>query len=123
MVVTLAFILVFPTARLYMSQQVEKAELRSAVEAAKAENGDLKAQLGRWEDPAFVKAQARERLTYVMPGERSYRVSDPQNAPSPPASAAPSSAPQHLAANSDADAVDPWYAVLWDSTVVAGSTP
>ena len=30
----------------------------------------------RWEDPVYVRAQARDRLYYVMPGEVSYLVMD-----------------------------------------------
>jgi hypothetical protein len=32
----------------------------------------------RWEDPVYVRAQARDRLYYVMPGEVSYLVMDAQ---------------------------------------------
>jgi hypothetical protein len=30
----------------------------------------------RWEDPAYIRSQARDRLYYVMPGEVSYLVMD-----------------------------------------------
>ena len=30
----------------------------------------------RWSDPAYIRAQARDRLYYVMPGEVSYLVLD-----------------------------------------------
>ena len=35
---------------------------------------ELEKQRARWDDPAYVRAQARDRLYYVMPGEISYLV-------------------------------------------------
>jgi cell division protein FtsB len=120
MVALVVFMLVFPTIRLYQAQQVEKAQLKAELAAADDTNTELQAQLDRWNDPAYVKAQARERLSFVMPGDRSYRVSDPQNAPETTPSAAATAT--HLT-DPDATAAetgDPWYAELWVSTVVAG---
>jgi len=34
----------------------------------------LTTQRARWNDPAYIRAQARDRLFYVMPGETSYLV-------------------------------------------------
>lgn len=45
----------------------EKAQLRESVD-------DLEAQLELWNDPAYVEAQARQRLGFVMPGEQGYVV-------------------------------------------------
>jgi cell division protein FtsB len=117
----LMFTLIFPTLRLYMAQQVERAQLRAQVEAAAARNEDLLAQLKRWEDPAFVKAQARQRLSFAMPGDRTYRVSDPGNAPPVRSPAAPEAEPTHLGQETEDDQADPWYAELWTSVVVAGN--
>jgi hypothetical protein len=36
----------------------------------------MKEDLKRWDDPAYVRAQARNRLYYVMPGEISFLVMD-----------------------------------------------
>jgi len=121
LIATLAFILVFPTARLYSAQQVEKARLVAAVEAAKARAEYLQAELDRWEDPAFIKAQARKRLSYVMPGETSYRVSDPENAPVVPTSAPPAPSPDPTVVEPANAERAPWYFELWDSTIQAGS--
>ena len=35
---------------------------------------DLQGQLSRWNDPAYVTAQARERLGWLVPGETGYTV-------------------------------------------------
>jgi hypothetical protein len=37
---------------------------------------DLQAQLGRQADPMFAERQARQRLTYVLPGDRLIVVVD-----------------------------------------------
>ena len=44
------------------------------VAATQAELDVLNGQRARWDDPAYVRAQARDRLYYVMPGEISYLV-------------------------------------------------
>ena len=45
---------------------------RAALDAARKE-------LTLWQDPDYVKAQARERLHFVMPGERQYIVTGTPN--------------------------------------------
>ncbi len=57
-----------------LRQQVAQAQAnvtqaRNAVEQMKIERT-------RWEDPVYIKSQARNRLYYVMPGEVSYLVMD-----------------------------------------------
>jgi hypothetical protein len=34
----------------------------------------LQSQVARWNDPAYIEAQARNRLLFVLPGEYSYLV-------------------------------------------------
>ena len=58
------------------------------------------------EDPAYVKRVARERLQFVMPGERAYVVVAPPTAPVA-APAADGPGPVGAAA--------PWYSQLWGS--------
>ncbi|MDR1634432.1 MAG: septum formation initiator family protein [Bifidobacteriaceae bacterium] len=121
MIGLLAFSLVFPTLRLYMAQQLQTAELKAQVEAAAEVNQELEAQLKRWQDPSYVKAQARQRLSFAMPGDRTYRVSDPENAPVTPTVAPSPAAPTHLLQPDPSEQPDPWYAQLWQSVVVAGN--
>ena len=42
------------------------------MEAARAEVAGLEVQRERWRDPAYIAAQARERLMFVFPGEIGY---------------------------------------------------
>jgi cell division protein FtsB len=118
----LVFALVFPTARLYLAQREETARLEAEVAAAQARAEELNSEVERWNDPAYVRAQARERLGFVVPGDRSYRVVDPENAPE----LVPEATPQGVNANplpgaADDLGPDPWYTTLWESTVAAGA--
>ncbi len=60
--------------RVYFAQAQEIAALRTEIEQTNEQIATLKDQIERWNDPAFVKAEARERLGWVMPGETGYRV-------------------------------------------------
>ncbi|WP_246125192.1 FtsB family cell division protein [Cellulomonas xylanilytica] len=116
-VLLLAFVLVYPTLHSYLQQRVEVDQLRAEVEAARERNDDLEADLLRWDDEAYVRAQARERLSFVMPGEKAFRVIDPETVPdTPPAAEGPASV-------LDSGSTLPWYATVWESVAVAGVTP
>ena len=113
-VVALAFAVVAPSVRAYMDQQVMLDGLRAEAATAQAEVDDLEADVARWDDPAFVVAQARERLAYVFPGETPYRVIDPESVTGPAdGSPAGERAPDALAGAA-------WYDRLWGSVVDAG---
>lgn len=114
-VVAVAFILVFPTMRSYLNQQVQLQQLRADVAAAEQQNEDLQAELDRWSDPAYVEAQARERLAFVMPGEQALRVADPEIVPEQTADTDATDGPAVAS-----DPTRPWYAQIWDSVQVAG---
>jgi hypothetical protein len=55
--------------RSWFAQRAEIAGLRSDVDAARERVAALEVQKQRWEDPAFVAAEARKRLHFVLPGE------------------------------------------------------
>lgn len=116
-IVALALALVLPSLRVYMDQQRELSQLRAERDAARAEVDDLTAELARWDDPAFIVAQARERLAYVFPGETPYRVIDPEFVTA--------SAPDSAAGMADHDPAAglPWYDNLWGSVVATGEGP
>ncbi len=73
LVVLAAFVLV-PTIGTYVDQRQQIAALEAAVRLSHEEVADLKAQRERWQDPAYITTQARERLYYVKPGEVVYLV-------------------------------------------------
>ncbi len=69
------------TLQVYFAQQRDLAVAEQQIRDRQAQIGALETELARWNDPAYVKAQARERLGWVMPGETGYRVVDDQGNP------------------------------------------
>jgi hypothetical protein len=55
--------------RAWLDQRSQLAALTEQRDALSDEVADLKAARELWKDPAYVRAQARERLNYVLPGE------------------------------------------------------
>jgi hypothetical protein len=70
-VATLLIALSVPT-RAWFAQRAQIAGLRADVESAEQRVADLQVQQQRWSDPAFVAAEARRRLHFVLPGEVGY---------------------------------------------------
>ncbi len=60
--------------RVWVVQSEDLALAQAQIEQRTARVAQLEDELSRWSDPAYVKAQARERLGWVMPGEVGYRV-------------------------------------------------
>ncbi|MFZ0530273.1 MAG: septum formation initiator family protein, partial [Propionicimonas sp.] len=60
--------------RIYLAQQHDLAVAEQEIRERSAQIADLEAELARWDDSDYVKAQARDRLGWVMPGETGYRV-------------------------------------------------
>lgn len=114
LVVLVAFVLVYPTLGSYLETRSEVEVLRAKRDAAQAENADLEADLRRWDDDAYVMAQARERLSFVMPGETAFRVVDPEVVRQ---TTEPEDGPVPERAEGS---TRPWYATVWESTRIAG---
>ncbi|MBX3194738.1 MAG: septum formation initiator family protein [Schumannella sp.] len=57
-----------------IEQRQQIAQLEQSLADAQDAVDDLNAQVARWSDPAYIQAQARERLYYVMPGDISYLI-------------------------------------------------
>ena len=72
--IILAVIVLAPSLRLVIEQQQQLAELTTAVEQQKEAVADLESNVDRWSDPAYIEAQARDRLKYVFPGDFTYSV-------------------------------------------------
>jgi cell division protein FtsB len=63
--VILAVIVLAPSLRLVIEQQQQLAELTTAVQDKRDSVGGLESDVDRWSDPAYIEAQARDRLVYV----------------------------------------------------------
>lgn len=77
-VIVLAVVTLAPTVQTLFVQRQQIADLQHQVERAKKAVAQMTEERKRWEDPVYVRAQARDRLYYVMPGEVSYLVMDAQ---------------------------------------------
>jgi cell division protein FtsB len=98
--------------REYLSQRSQIAAAQAKQAAAKARVQSLEGQLRQLHDPAYVKAQARTRLHFVLPGETAYVVLSPSAAPLPAGRAAVAGA---TATGPEA----PWYSQIWGSVKAA----
>jgi cell division protein FtsB len=100
--------------REFFAQRADIAALRQKVATQKQQVAQLEAAKARWSDPAYVKAQARDRLHFVMPGETQYVVVGPTSGGT--AAKAPTSAAEAPDQAKD----DAWFQRLWQSTQAAG---
>ena len=96
--VTLVLSLAVPV-RSWFAQRAEIAGLRADVESARERVAALEIEKERWEDPAFVAAEARRRLHFVLPGEVGYVTLGSEAA---------------IVGDAEQAAPDqPWYSALW----------
>ena len=65
---------VAPPMQRYFSQRAQISAVEAQIGASKDRLLKAEAELARWRDPAYVKSQARDRLHFVLPGERQYIV-------------------------------------------------
>ncbi|MGO1539583.1 MAG: FtsB family cell division protein [Leucobacter sp.] len=65
-----------PSLTTFVQQQREIAELRESVRVHREAVTDIDAERAKWNDPVYVRSQARDRLYYVMPGETQLSVID-----------------------------------------------
>ena len=93
--------------RLYLAQEAQIQQLQSAQAAQRATIKNLSQQSAEWNDPAYIKAQARARFFMVPPGTKTYVV---QAAPTP------------TATPTAATPTTPWYGQLW-STIRGADDP
>lgn len=103
--------------RAYLQQRAHIGDLKAQIAERQANINDLEREKRRWDDPAFVKAQARERFGYVMPGETGFEVLGPDGKPLEP-----------QATLSDPDEVikvrpTAWWSTAWHSMELAGNPP
>ena len=76
-VVVVLFILLFSylnSLRVYFRQQQQMATTQVQIQERQRAIDQLEDEKARWQDPNYVKAQARSRLGWVMPGEVGYKV-------------------------------------------------
>jgi cell division protein FtsB len=90
--------------RTFFAQHTEMKQLNALEAALRSQIAELQQQKVKLADPAHIRAQARERLGFVMPGEVPYQVQ------LPPTADIPSELGAQPAITSSSD---PWYTALW----------
>jgi cell division protein FtsB len=75
-VIIMAIVVLAPSLRTLVEQQNQIAELQRAVDEQRRQVSQLESDIARWDDPAYIEAQARDRLVYVYPGDVTYLVID-----------------------------------------------
>lgn len=97
--------------RQYIAQRSDIADQRREAQQARQKVEQLREEKARWQDPQYVRTQARDHLHYVLPGETGYTVATPIATGA--AGAAADTAAAHRA-TSEAAAHRPWYDNMWD---------
>lgn len=102
------------TLHAWWDQRADIQSTRAEIVMRKAAIVDLQDEKARWDDPAYVKQQARARFGWVFPGEVGYRVigSDGKVRGDVPTLDAP-----------PIPTTSRWYDKLWGSVREAGKTP
>jgi cell division protein FtsB len=72
----LGVLVIAPNLQLYLQQQQQISDLQKANAAQSGKIQALEKEKTRWSDPSYIRAQARDRLLYVMPGETAYLIID-----------------------------------------------
>ena len=101
-----------PPVKHYFTQRAQISALKAELSADNTALEKAREELLLWQDPEYIKSQARERLHFVLPGERQYIVTDGDNNPKQNGST--------KIASSLADG-QPWYARLIASISETGN--
>ncbi|MCX6470244.1 MAG: septum formation initiator family protein [Corynebacteriales bacterium] len=108
MVVSVVALTLAVPLRTYFSQQSESDQLAGANTSLRTEVSELQSKVDEQNDPAYIQAQARDRLQFVMPGDKAVVM----QFPTPPAKSDEEKRAERRAGNA-------WYTNLLDSV----STP
>jgi len=112
-VIFMLAVLLAPPAQRFFAQRAQISALQHQLSASEDRVKQARAELERWKDPAYIKAQARTRLHFVMPGETQYIVIDPNT-----------SETQHSSSAAIADALPAqaaWYQRLVSSVQIVAN--
>jgi cell division protein FtsB len=114
LLIVAALVVLAPNLKTLVEQRQQIAQLQQQVAKEKQNVSGLQGQVDRWKDPAYIEAQARTKLYYVMPGDVSYFVI---NAPTTP------TASDGLPVSDKIQTADvDWVHALLQTTFAAGLT-
>jgi TolA-binding protein len=103
--------------RAYLQQRSHIEDLQAQISQTKGAIAQLEREKARWDDPSYVKEQARLRFGYVDPGETSWQVLDSAGQP----------IGDEPTLNNPDDVIPqqptPWWDKAWGSVELAGDPP
>lgn len=103
--------------RAFLHQRSHISELKAQIAEQQQSVKALEREKRRWQDPAYVQMQARQRFGYVMPGETGLQVIDTDGEPMGSEVVQPQLEP-------GAVEWDPtWWQTTWQSVELAGQPP
>jgi cell division protein FtsB len=76
-----------PPIKNYFTQRAQISALQAQLSSDYTALAEARKELTKWQDPNYIKSQARERLHFVMPGERQYIVTGGDDSQDPTAGA------------------------------------
>ena len=98
--------------KVWLGQRGQINSLEAQTRQQEQQVASLQRQAQRWNDPAYIEQQARLRLHYALPGEKTYVVLGK-----------PAPRHRHVAvAASGPTLTGPWYSRLWQSLEAAGKS-
>lgn len=116
-ILVLAVVVLAPGLRTFAEQRQDIDRLKAQVTDQQASVDHLKTERERWNDRTYITTQARDRLSYVLPGDVSFLVI---NDLALPVTGAPSTAPVSTEIQStDVD----WLTSVFASVMTAGLKP
>jgi cell division protein FtsB len=101
----------------YFQQHSQIVELRTQIASSESDIQRLETERSRWDDPAYVREQARARFGYLMPGQTSYVVIGEDGKPL----AAQSTLSDPRTSNPTTPTA--WWTTEWRSVQLAGNPP
>jgi cell division protein FtsB len=96
--------------KIWLGQRGDISDLSTQTRRAEARIAQLNAQDRRWHNPAYVETQARQRLHYMVPGQKTYVVLGRGHETKAAAKQRQATA-----------ASGPWYSQFWQSEQAAGA--
>ncbi|WP_040774818.1 septum formation initiator family protein [Rhodococcus rhodnii] len=102
-VLALALTLAMPL-RTYLTQRSDMQRVEAERVQLEHDLAELRELRERYDDPAYIEAEARKRLRFVRPGDTAYQVQLPGDYQEP-----------ERRADEEAELTGPWYSVLWQS--------
>jgi cell division protein FtsB len=101
----------------YFQQHSQIVQLQGQIASSESDIQRLDAERARWDDPAYVREQARARFGYLMPGQTSYVVIGEDGKPL---------AAQSTLSDPRTTTTSPptaWWTTEWRSVQLAGNPP